>query len=80
MSWYKELGEKTGRTDIWVILIGFLFVGSAYFHFACGTGLVGTCNDNFLQYNQWLLTTMLLGFFVDLGIKQWQNIKNVNNK
>ena len=69
MSWFSNLGEKTGRTDIWVVLVTFLFIGSAYFHFACGTGLVSTCDNGFLSYNQYILSTILIGFFVDLGIK-----------
>lgn len=72
MSWFNNLGEKTGRTDIWVILITFLFIAATYFHFVCGIGAVELCDQEFLSYNQYIISTILIGFFVDLGIKTWK--------
>jgi len=72
MSWLAKLGEKTSRTDIWVVLYTLLFIISSYYHFACGTGFIEHCNDSFLSYNQYILSTLILGIMVDLGIKQWK--------
>ena len=72
MTWLSELGEKSSRTDIWVGLYTLTFLLCLYLHVACGTGIIELCNDNFLSYNQYILSTLILGIMVDLGIKQWK--------
>lgn len=72
MSWFQKLGEKTGRTDIWVVLYVLLFLLCTSFHFLCGVGYLETCNEGFLSYNQYILSTLILGIMVDLGIKEWK--------
>jgi len=54
MSWLSNLGEKSSRTDIWVLLIVLMFVG---------------CIFDFVECRQnWYVTTILSGMFLDLGI------------
>ena len=72
MKWLINLGEKSSRTDIWVVLYTLLFVGCSWFHFGCGTGYIDYCEDKFLSYNQYILSSLILGIMVDLGIKQWK--------
>lgn len=72
MNWFNKLGEKSSRTDIWVVLYTLLFITCSIYHFICGVDIIETCNDNFLSYNQYILSTLILGIMVDLGIKQWK--------
>ena len=75
MTWFEKLGEKTSRTDIWVILYTVLFITCSVAHFFCGFGIIEACTDSFLSYNRWILSTLILGIMADLGIKQWKNTK-----
>lgn len=54
LKYLSTLGEKSSRTDIWVILISLTFI-------SCLFGLVA-CTEN------WYVTTILGGMFLDLGI------------
>ena len=77
MSWIKNLGEKSSRTDVWVILYVLLTFASAFFFFACGTGFIPSCDAGFIKSNMIVLTSLITGMMVDLGIKRW---KGTNEK
>jgi hypothetical protein len=54
LAWLNNLGEKSSRTDVWVVLITLMFLG---------------CLFQFIQCeNNWYVTTILIGMFSDLGI------------
>lgn len=54
LNWIGNLGEKSSRTDVWVVLIILLFFG-------CTTGYF-KCDQN------WYLDIIVIGMFTDLGI------------
>lgn len=54
MSWLSDLGERSSRTDWWVVLITLQFV-------TCLFGLV-VCEQN------WYVDIITVGMFSDLGI------------
>jgi len=54
MSWLADLGERSSRTDLWVILIAMQFI-------TCHFGLV-ECTQN------WYVDIITIGMFSDLGI------------
>jgi hypothetical protein len=62
MSWIKDLGEKSSRTDVWVVLIVLTYI-------SCLFELV-PCAEN------WYVTTILVGMFLDLGINVIANNLN----
>jgi len=73
-NWFKELGEKAGRTDVWVILICLTWLLS--------TSTIILMNLNVISFNQYiydqcinLLYLLLGGLFADLGIDIWKQIK-----
>lgn len=74
-EWFKLLGEKSSRTDVWVVLYIKLTIVSAFFFFACGTGFITYCSSTFITSNSALLITLVTGMMVDLGIKQWKNVR-----
>lgn len=54
LSWLSHLGEKSSRTDIWVLLITIQYI-------TCLFNLV-TCEQN------WYMDILTIGMFADLGI------------
>lgn len=76
-EWFLTLGEKTGRSDIWVVLIVILTLGSFIPNFLCAINWL-QCD---LQITSSLLTfTYFLtgGLFTDMGISHYKDIK-LNN-
>lgn len=72
-DWLFDLGEKTSRSDIWVVLFSLITLTSAACFFLCGLGLLNHCNDDFISYNFYILVTCLSCITVDLGIKSWNS-------
>ncbi len=67
MSWFTELGEKTGRTDIWIMLIviiALMFIAPVFLMSIQAIPMVDKIYDESLDIIKWVLT----GMFVDLGI------------
>ncbi len=67
MSWFTELGEKTGRTDILIILIVtiiLMFITPVFLMSIQVIPMVDKIYDESLDVIKWALT----GMFVDLGI------------
>lgn len=65
LDWLNDLGEKSSRTDIWVILITLTYLG---------------CIFNFISCEETPITsTILIAMFADLGIstitKTYKNLK-----
>lgn len=63
--WLSNLGEKSSRTDIWVILITVTYI-------SCLFNIV-PCKENFM------VLSILAGMFADLGIKTFIDNKYKNN-
>lgn len=67
INWFFDLGEKSSRTDIWVMLITITYLG-------CIFRLV-ECQENPI------ITTILIAMFADLGITSiLKHRKNDNNQ
>lgn len=72
INWLSNLGEKSSRTDVWVILYTLVMLTSAVFFFGCGAGLFENCSTSFITANTVVLSTCITGIMVDLGIKRWK--------
>lgn len=53
-SWFSQLGERTGRSDIWVALIALYFI-------SCNVPMLGCSQDPIVKF---IITLM----FIDLGV------------
>jgi hypothetical protein len=74
MSWFTELGEKTGRTDIWILLvvtITILFITPIFLMSIQVLTFDNIVYNSSLDIIKWILT----GIFVDLGIYSFRGIK-----
>lgn len=74
MSWFTTLGEKAGRTDIWVIFVALSFLMSI--------STVLAMSWNFLPYVEYiyndmltLLKWILTGAYIDFGIYSWRQVQ-----
>lgn len=72
-EWLFNLGEKTSRTDIWVVLFSLITIASATSFFLCGLNIITPCNPEFISYNVYILITCLGCMTFDLGIKSWNS-------
>jgi len=53
-SWFSQLGERTGRSDIWVVLITLYFI---------------QCNIPFIECNETAIVKFIITLmFIDLGV------------
>lgn len=65
LNWLSNLGEKSSRTDVWVVLITMTYI-------SCLFNIV-PCTENFM------VISILGGMFADLGIKTFIDNKYKNN-
>ena len=73
-SWFRDLGEKTGRTDLWVIVILFTVIMCHVPLFSMSIGVLEYKSDLFSELMS-LLKWLLTGIFVDFGIYSWKVIE-----
>jgi len=69
-TWFNRLGEKTGRTDIWVVLLSFTYL--------CSIIPIALMSFYVIDYNSIIYNKLLNliyylngGFFLDFGINLW---------
>lgn len=59
-EWFSHLGQKSGRTDIWVVLIAITYLGCISGYLECPA----------TTFNM----TLLIGMYTDLGINSVTSI------